>query len=427
MPEPETYQDPPGAQPEGRSGLPPVHPLSALLLLVVDNLWNLGDWAIFAWVIIIPLSFMSVFFPGLFLQRYANHDSWGKSIGKALMLGVLAAVPTSIAGTPIGVAFLAWAGLDRWRSRKDILTNPIAALSGQPAPAPSAPSTGQPGTARPVIDVQEGAATPCRSSEPNFVAAASSPSSPPPSVQPHYEPLLPPPHKASKIGVLALCLVMVALCFGGVVYLMEFATERVESWAEKAGKLVGFFRRPPLTESFVASLPELSRTEGGELHIASLKSNEQVSQTDYRFKFFEVESSIRVPVTYQYFIRLRDDWELNVTNGICWVNAPKVRPNLPIIHTDKMHKEKDFAASQEMLDDLEKTLTPRFWLNGLRPEYLKLVREDCRKTVGEFVRDWILSQDRWKDYNIHTVKIVFPEEVGSEEAKMLPTLMIDKD
>jgi hypothetical protein len=239
--------------------------------------------------------------------------------------------------------------------------------------------------------------------------------------------LLPPPHKASKIGVLALCLVMVALCFGGVVYLMEFATERVESWAEKAGKLVGFFRRPPLTESFVASLPELSRTEGGELHIASLKSNEQVSQTDYRFKFFEVESSIRVPVTYQYFIRLRDDWELNVTNGICWVNAPKVRPNLPIIHTDKMHKEKDFAASQEMLDDLEKTLTPRFWLNGSRPEYLKLVREDCRKTVGEFVRDWILSQDRWKDYNIHTVKIVFPEEVGSEEAKMLPTLMIDKD
>ncbi|MBG90036.1 MAG: hypothetical protein CMO80_24490 [Verrucomicrobiales bacterium] len=441
-------------QADPRSGAPPVHPLAALLLLVVDNLWNLGDWAVFAWIIIIPLSFLSVFFPGIFLQRYANHDGWGKSIGKSMMLGVLAAIPTSIAGTPIGVAFLAWAGMDRWRSRKDLLTNPIGALSGQgnmpsanpaqvvaqvsqqPPPAPS-PASAQ------VIDVEattadHGASQPQKQTQPSEPAFSSPPDTPPGTppqpTRPPEEPLLPPPNKASKLGVLALCLVLIAMCFGAMIYLMEFATEKVEKWADKAAKVFPFLQRPPIAEAFTASLPELSRTEGGDLHVASFKVSEQISQTDFVYKnLMEVKSEIRVPVTYQYFVRLRDKWEISVTNGICWVTTPRLRPNDPIIHTDKMHKTRNDSffvrdgVEEEMMDALERSLSKRFWVNSSTPEYLKMVREDSRLTVGEFVKDWILAQDRWKDYNIHTVKIVFPDEVGSEEAKLLPTLLIEKE
>ena len=89
----------------------PFHPLSATLLLVVDNLWNLEDWLVVTWIFTIPLSFVSVFVPVLCIQRFISRDPWSTTVKKALFLGIVAAVPTSITGTPVGLALLAWAGL----------------------------------------------------------------------------------------------------------------------------------------------------------------------------------------------------------------------------------------------------------------------------------------------------------------------------
>jgi hypothetical protein len=96
----------PVAQPAG----PPIHPLSAVLLVVVDNLWNLAEFAVIDWIVTIPLSFISVSVPVYFLQRFLRHDSRGRALAMAFLLGVLAAVPLSITGTPAGLAILAWAG-----------------------------------------------------------------------------------------------------------------------------------------------------------------------------------------------------------------------------------------------------------------------------------------------------------------------------
>ncbi|MSU34783.1 MAG: hypothetical protein EXS36_06655 [Pedosphaera sp.] len=89
----------------------PFHPLSATLLLVVDNLWTLEEWLIVTWLFTIPLSFVSVFLPVLCIQRFVSRDRWSIAVKKALFLGIVAAVPTSITGTPVGLALLAWAGL----------------------------------------------------------------------------------------------------------------------------------------------------------------------------------------------------------------------------------------------------------------------------------------------------------------------------
>ena len=97
----------------GARGGVPVHPLSALLLLGVDNLWNLADWAVIDWIITIPLSFMTVFFPVLLIQRLVKQHTWGRAVGLALLLAVIAAVPTSLFGSPVGLALLAWFGIDR--------------------------------------------------------------------------------------------------------------------------------------------------------------------------------------------------------------------------------------------------------------------------------------------------------------------------
>ena len=97
---------------EPRRGAP-VHPLAALLLLFVDNLWNLADWTVIDWIFSIPLSFVMVFVPALFIQKGLMKNRWARAFGLAALLGLIAAVPTSLTGTPIGLALLAWTGLSR--------------------------------------------------------------------------------------------------------------------------------------------------------------------------------------------------------------------------------------------------------------------------------------------------------------------------
>jgi integral membrane sensor domain MASE1 len=92
---------------------PPIHPLAALLLIIVDNLWNLTEWVVIDWIITIPLSFITVFVPVFLIQKLLKRNRVGQALGYALLLGVIAAVPTSLTGTPVGLALLVWAGVGR--------------------------------------------------------------------------------------------------------------------------------------------------------------------------------------------------------------------------------------------------------------------------------------------------------------------------
>jgi hypothetical protein len=88
-----------------------IHPLSAVLLIAVDTLWTLTDWAAFAWVVTIPLSFAAVAVPGYLIQRHLNGGGPGPSAAIAAALGVLAAIPTPVTGTLAGTVILALAGI----------------------------------------------------------------------------------------------------------------------------------------------------------------------------------------------------------------------------------------------------------------------------------------------------------------------------
>lgn len=91
----------------------PVHPLAALLMMLVDNLWNLTDWAVLSLFITVPLCFVMVFTSTFIIQKLVMKNRAGRAFGFALLLGVIAAVPTSVTGTPVGLALLAWTGISR--------------------------------------------------------------------------------------------------------------------------------------------------------------------------------------------------------------------------------------------------------------------------------------------------------------------------
>jgi hypothetical protein len=106
---------PPAAEPH--QGLNLIHPLSAALLIAVDSLWTVADWAVLAWMVTIPLSFFAVFLPSFLIQKHFKKDPAGKSAAVAAFLGVLAAIPTPITGTMVGTMALALAGFRSLRTR----------------------------------------------------------------------------------------------------------------------------------------------------------------------------------------------------------------------------------------------------------------------------------------------------------------------
>ena len=93
----------------------PIHPLAALATIVLDNLFTIPEIAApELWILTIPLIGMTGFVSTLFIQHYLAKDSWGESVAKGLVMGIIAGVPFSVTGTAAGGVLLAWAGLHEW-------------------------------------------------------------------------------------------------------------------------------------------------------------------------------------------------------------------------------------------------------------------------------------------------------------------------
>jgi hypothetical protein len=92
---------------------PPIHALSALILVAVDSLWAVFDWLPPVWIVAIPACFTAVFVPTFLIQKHLRHDSTSRALTFATVLAVLAAIPTFVTGTPVGLGLLAWTGLGK--------------------------------------------------------------------------------------------------------------------------------------------------------------------------------------------------------------------------------------------------------------------------------------------------------------------------
>ena len=93
----------------------PVHPLSALVTVLLDNLFDLPELAgPEVWIFTAPLVGGLCFVTTTMVQRFLAKDEWGPAIAKGLVMGVVAGVPYSVTGTAAGGLFLAWAGLHQW-------------------------------------------------------------------------------------------------------------------------------------------------------------------------------------------------------------------------------------------------------------------------------------------------------------------------
>ena len=103
--------------PESRHPVPPapIHPLAALATIVLDNVFGVFE-------LVDPLALILTSIgvgvlgtvTTMLVQRYLAKDSWGASVAKGLVMGIIAGVPFQVTGTAIGIPLLAWAGLHEW-------------------------------------------------------------------------------------------------------------------------------------------------------------------------------------------------------------------------------------------------------------------------------------------------------------------------
>ncbi len=93
----------------------PIHPLAALATMVLDNVFG-----VFELVDPLALLFTSLgvgvlgTVTSMLVQRYLAKDSWGVSVAKGLVMGIIAGVPFQVSGTAVGAILLGWAGASQW-------------------------------------------------------------------------------------------------------------------------------------------------------------------------------------------------------------------------------------------------------------------------------------------------------------------------
>ena len=206
----------------------------------------------------------------------------------------------------------------------------------------------------------------------------------------------------------------------------DYAVRKAEAIAEK-------FMGGNITRTFVAAIPEISSTGAGHLELATSDQTETFRAEDEKSIFWDklylgkTISEIRVPVTYRYHLRLSDPWRLDVAGQTCVVLAPVIRDSPPpAIHTDKMEKKSEEGwgrfNKREQMTELEKSITPTLTTYASDPKHLALVREQCRKTVAEFVKTWLLKEDQWRSDRFHTIKVIFADETNAVPEQAVPTI-----
>lgn len=183
------------------------------------------------------------------------------------------------------------------------------------------------------------------------------------------------------------------------------------------------FRTGTITETFRESLPEIESTGGDILELAVAEADETFTRADKRAVAWDMinlgttVAEIKVPATFRYHLRLSDKWVLASRSNVCLVLAPPIRPSLPpAIDTAKMEKRAESGWARfdkaEKLDELERSLTGTLADRAMDPAHIRAVRDACRKSVAEFVKNWLLREDHWRTDRFSSIVVLFPEEAN---------------
>lgn len=231
------------------------------------------------------------------------------------------------------------------------------------------------------------------------------------------------------LSIAALTAVAALIILGIVaVKFLSSSTGLIKSGMQVLSELPIKFQSQHITETFRESLTRIDSSNGDILELATLESDETITKFDMRTLFNDViylgtsVAEIKVPAVYRYHLKLSDDWKLETNGNVVTVVAPVIRPSQPpAIRTEKMEKKSESGwlrfNREENLAELEKSVTPTLEKRAASPGKIKQVREASRKSVAEFVKNWLMREDLWKDSRLGAIVVVFADEPEAKDAE----------
>lgn len=162
---------------------------------------------------------------------------------------------------------------------------------------------------------------------------------------------------------------------------------------------------------------KLIRVPGGTLSTGGLTKTETLYKSNKHKWLGTTSSVIRVDATFRYEVELRSDWNLGLDEErkVAFVIAPRLKPQLPVAVDTKTFQEETSSGwarwdKAEHLARLRQEISPFLEKKANSQDYIELVRGDARKTVEEFVSDWILKEHGWNVEDRPVVKVYFEDE-----------------
>lgn len=184
-------------------------------------------------------------------------------------------------------------------------------------------------------------------------------------------------------------------------------------------RLWGEPARRTATQSAAIDQFEVIRTKGGLLAVSTIKAPElfqaTAEHTVLGVPVGQTTSQIRVQAVYAYHVELAPEWKVTLRDKQLIVIAPRVKPTLPVaIDTARLERFASgawsvFTGAAE-LDRLQRSMSQSLATKAALPSYIQFQREAARATVTEFVRKWMLGQERFKSAGEYQVRVFFADE-----------------
>lgn len=158
------------------------------------------------------------------------------------------------------------------------------------------------------------------------------------------------------------------------------------------------------------------RVPNGTLTTSGMTKTEQLEKSDSTWRG-TTSSVIRVEATYVYGVTLSPDWKFvfDERRKIAFVLAPPLTPQLPVAIDTKTLQEQTSSGwlrfdKNDYLTELRKEITPVLDRKAQSENYIAPCREEARKTVAEFVTNWILKEMGWRETDRPVVEVKFQDE-----------------
>lgn len=158
------------------------------------------------------------------------------------------------------------------------------------------------------------------------------------------------------------------------------------------------------------------RTPGGTLHTNGIVKTEELRRDMGSWRG-TTSSGIRLDATYRYDIELRSNWNYFIDHArkLAIVVAPPFKPQVPVAVDSKTVQEWTSSGwgrfdKWQQLQTLRQEISPHLEAKARSTAYMELARGDARKTVEEFVADWLLKEQRVPSKSKYVVKVYFADE-----------------